>query len=255
MATVAEVTARYENFLLPVLSPRDGVCATCKRSVTSGWPRCYQCKGHLALPYRADVVAPVALAVEHEQWAHELSGYKNSSSPAARSSMALGIGAVLWRWLDAHEACIRQSAGSDDFPIVTSVPSTQGRAQHPLPRLLTGIVKPIADRYAGLLRANPSYPAGSRDARLDRFLTDRRLHGESIMLIDDQWTSGGHAQSAACALKLAGAGRVAVVVLGRRFDRSLARPDYREAAEAYYRAAKSQGWSWSVCCLCSQAHE
>ncbi len=250
MATVADVTARYENFLLPILSPRDGVCATCKRSVVGGFPHCYQCVGHRALPFRADVVAPIALAVEHEQWAHELSGYKNSSSLEARLSMAVGIGAVLWRWLDAHEACIRRSAGADDFLIVTSVPSTRGRQQHPLPRLLTNIVKSTAGRYADLLRANPDYPAGSRDARLDRYLVDRQLRGESVMLVDDQWTSGGHAQSAACALKLAGAGRVAVVALGRRFDRSQTKPEYREAAEAYYRAAKAQGWSWTACCLC-----
>jgi len=253
MATVADVTARYENFLIPVLSSRDGVCATCKRSVLSGWSGCYQCGRHQALPHRADVVVPIALAVEHEQWTHELSGYKNSSSLDARRSMAIGIGAVLWRWLDAHETCVQDAVGSSDFPIVTAVPSTRGRAQHPLPHLLTEIVKPTADRYADLLRANTSYSPGSRDARPDRYLTDTRLHGESVLLIDDQWTSGGHAQSAACALKLAGAGQVAVVALGRRFDRYPDRDDYRAAAEAYYRAAKAQGWSWTACCMCDQA--
>lgn len=70
------------------------------------------------------------------------------------------------------------------------------------------------------------------------------------MLIDDQWTSGGHAQSAATALKLAGSEPVAVVSLGRHFDRRPDREDYREAAENCYRAAHTQGWSWTACCLC-----
>jgi orotate phosphoribosyltransferase len=43
----------------------------------------------------------------------------------------------------------------------------------------------------------------------------RPLTGASILLLDDTWTSGGTAQSAAVALKRAGARSVAVVVLGR----------------------------------------
>ena len=77
----------------------------------------------------------------------------------------------------------------------------------------------------------------------------RRLSGEPVLLIDDQWTSGGHAQSAAATLKLAGSGPVAVVSLGRHFDRKPNRDDYREAAESYYRTAHAQGWTWARCCL------
>lgn len=39
------------------------------------------------------------------------------------------------------------------------------------------------------------------------------------MLIDDTWTTGASTQSAAYALKAAGARRVGVVVIGRRRDR------------------------------------
>ena len=186
---------------------------------------------------------------------HELSGYKNSPRHAVRDTLAIGIGAVLWRWVGNHEACIADNVGADEFPIVTAVPSTRGRDQHPLPRILTDIVKPTSGRYVELLRPNPDYPEGSRDAHPDRYHTDRRLQDEPILLIDDQWTSGGHAQSAACALKLAGAGSVAVVVLGRHFDRRPDRADYREAAESYYRIAHAQGWSWTACCLCRQRQD
>lgn len=254
MATVAEVTAKYENFLVPVLGSRDGVCDTCKRSILYGWPRCYQCNGQRrALPYLADAVAPVSLAVKTGQWAHELSSYKNSPRIEVRRTLSVGIGAVLWRWLDGHERCVAEDAGAEEFEVVTSVPSTRGRPQHPLPEILTSIVQPTSARYTDLLQPNPGYSPGSREPGTDRYSVGRQLHGESILLVDDQWTSGGHAQSAACALKLAGAGPVAVVALGRHFDRQMDRQDYRAAAEEYYRAARAQGWSWSTCCLCAPA--
>ena len=197
-------------------------------------------------------MVPIALAVKDEQWAHELSSYKNSPRRAVRDTLSVGIGAVLWRWLGSHEACVEDDVGVDEFPIVTAVPSTRGREQHPLPRLLSEVVKPTADRYTDLLHPNGDYPEGSREARPDRYHVNRRMRGEPILLIDDQWTSGGHAQSAACALKLAGAGPVAVVALGRHFDRRPEREDYRAAAESYYRTAHAQGWSWATCFLRDQ---
>jgi orotate phosphoribosyltransferase len=42
--------------------------------------------------------------------------------------------------------------------------------------------------------------------------------GAGVLLIDDTWVSGASAQSAAAALKAAGARRVALVVLGRHVD-------------------------------------
>jgi hypothetical protein len=194
-------------------------------------------------------VAPVALAVKHEQWTHELSSYKNSSNISAQNSLAIGIGAVLWRWLESHETCVADYVGVDEFPLVTAVPSTRGREQHPLTRVLRQIVKPTSDRYVDLLHPNPDYPAGSRDASDDRFRVSTGLSGEPVMLIDDQWTSGSRAQSAASALKMAGAGPVATVVLGRHFDRRPDREDYREAASSYYSAAQTQGWTWTACCI------
>jgi hypothetical protein len=39
-----------------------------------------------------------------------------------------------------------------------------------------------------------------------------------VLLLDDSWVSGASAQSASAALKLAGAGRVAIMVLGRHLS-------------------------------------
>ncbi len=251
MATVEQVTARYSNFLLPIPSLGDGICSTCRTSVLPGWRNCSQCNNHRsAVSETAHVVAPIALSVKGEQWAYELSAYKNSPRKSVRNELGVRLGAVLWRWLEGHEECLEQAAGVDEFSLVTSIPSTSGRQDHPLPSMLREIVKPVSDRYVDLLIPNPEYEPDAREASDDRFRVRRRLRGNSILVIDDQWTSGGRAQSAASALRLAGSSRVAIAVLGRHFDRRPMRDDYREAAERYYQAARSQRWTWSTCCLC-----
>src|SRR5262249_60514977 len=57
-----------------------------------------------------------------------------------------------------------------------------------------------------------------RDPNPDRFSAERTRPGASVLLLDDSWVSGASAQSAAAALKRAGARHVAVVGLRRHFD-------------------------------------
>ena len=47
---------------------------------------------------------------------------------------------------------------------------------------------------------------------------DGPVAGADVLVVDDTWVSGGSAQSAAVALKLAGARRVAIVVIGRHVN-------------------------------------
>ena len=53
---------------------------------------------------------------------------------------------------------------------------------------------------------------------MNRFRTEKTAAGASVLLIDDTWVSGASAQSAAAALRLAGARHVAIVVLGRHVN-------------------------------------
>jgi len=48
--------------------------------------------------------------------------------------------------------------------------------------------------------------------------------GASVLLLEDSWVSGASAQSAAAALKLAGARHVAIVVLAVTSIRPIRRP-------------------------------
>ncbi len=75
-----------------------------------------------------------------------------------------------------------------------------------------------------------------------KFSPTRDLAGEAILLIDDTWTTGASAQGAAGALKIAGAGRVAVLVIGRHVN-----PEWSDNANRL--RALPRGFDWDRCAL------
>jgi adenine/guanine phosphoribosyltransferase-like PRPP-binding protein len=78
----------------------------------------------------------------------------------------------------------------------------------------------------------------------NRYRATQAMTGHpAVLLVDDTWTTGARAQSAAIALHDAGAARVAVVVLGRHFDRDFG------SGETYYQQAKTRKFTWDTCCL------
>jgi adenine/guanine phosphoribosyltransferase-like PRPP-binding protein len=102
------------------------------------------------------------------------------------------------------------------FEVVATVPSSSPERDetHPLHRIVGSIVGHTRDRYEQLLR-----PSGvEADARMfdpRRYVAARRLAGESVVLIDDTWTTGANIESAAAVLCEAGAGTIGAVVIGR----------------------------------------
>jgi hypothetical protein len=101
---------------------------------------------------------------------------------------------------------------------VAVVPSGCGRTgPHPL-RALAGPYLTLP--WAGLA-VRPGEPVLGRDMRVGRFRAAGRLTGATVLLLDDTWTSGASAQSAAAALKLAGARSVVTVILGRHLNPSV----------------------------------
>jgi orotate phosphoribosyltransferase len=89
-----------------------------------------------------------------------------------------------------------------------------------------------------LTRSSVAVPERTFDAR--KYDVARTLGGEAVLLIDDTWTTGSGAQSAAAALRGAGAGPVAAVVLGRHVKRGWRENDRRLHALA-------QPFDWGSC--------
>ena len=72
MPTVEQVTAPYENHLVPVLAKDRGVCEVCHTFMADFTRNCRKCsEAKREFPATADAVAFVALAVKGEQLTRE----------------------------------------------------------------------------------------------------------------------------------------------------------------------------------------
>jgi hypothetical protein len=195
-------------------------CRTCRGPVQAGFARCYQCDlAHARCAgLLADVVAPVAYAVKGGRLAGDLWRYKSGAAGATEAGARLA--AMLARFLREHSDQVWRAAGMAVGPeLAAIVPSGQGRpGSHPL----AGIVASCVDVPIVPLSTAPGATARARglaDGVAAGWLTvGGAVAGADVLLVDDTWVSGASAQSAAAALKAAGARRVALVVIGRHVD-------------------------------------
>jgi hypothetical protein len=85
--------------------------------------------------------------------------------------------------------------------------------------------------------------AAHRGFATDRFAVSASPAGRTVLIIDDTWTTGSHAQSAAAALKSAGARGVGVLAMGRWMNVS-----WKNTPE-WLHQHRGVGWDWNRCCL------
>jgi hypothetical protein len=241
MPSLTALTELYANFML---NPRAGeaVCEICF-DLTDGHRRCYGCSHNSGW---LDAVVPISYSVAHEQLHHALAGYKRQSGRIGER-FQIELGAVIWRFLDGHEPCLARAAETPTFDVVTTVPSSRGDRdlEHPLRRIVGDLVEPTRGRYEPVLAPGPESGA-HRQFSLARYQATRPLDGQSILLVDDTWTTGSSARSAAATLKRAGAERVAALVIGRHLHR-----DYRD--NDLRLRALPRPFDWSACALQSPA--
>jgi hypothetical protein len=194
-------------------------CDVCRQPLAAA-SRCYLCAEQAeSLPgLLADAVVPVAFAPKGGLHARHLWLYKSGRPGSAAARLALL--ALLAVFLRDHGRCVWAAAGITAPTHVAAVPSGRARpGAHPL-RALAGPLLRLP--WAELTAAAPGDPAG-RLADPGRFVA-APLPGARVALLDDTWTTGASAQSAAAALRLAGAQSVAVIVLGRHLPAGPALP-------------------------------
>jgi predicted phosphoribosyltransferase len=121
------------------------------------------------------------------------------------------------------------------------VPSSdpQRDEAHPLRTIVGEIVEPTRTRYRRLLRRSGT-PVPNRTVDPGKYNGTEDLAGQSVLLIDDTWTTGANVQSAAAALKTAGADSVGVLVIGRHIH-----ADYQDNSQRL--AALPQRFDWDAC--------
>jgi hypothetical protein len=217
MATVRELSDAYSNFMLNPLAPGDeDVCEVCL-TFTEGYDTCYAC-GHQQT--YADAVLPISYSLHFGQLHNALAGF-----------------------LERHEGCLAGTVGAEGFDVVVTVPSgeaTRDRA-HPLPTLVGEVVGPTKARYSRAL-ARSTKVVGPRMVDPEKFEVQTRVDGQAVLLVDDTWTTGAGVQSAAGALKGAGAVTVGVVVVGRHLHE-----DFGNNRERLKMLATP--FDWSPCAL------
>lgn len=200
-----------------LLSPRHGagVCPRCL-NLSGAAGLCRACRAN---EHQLAAVLPVSYSVGGE-WLHRLiASYKRDADPSVQDALITVTG-LLEAFLARHERCLARAARVECFSVVSTVPSADPLRDlhHPLRRIVGAELGVSRDRYERLLVRSES-TAIPRVYDPARYRATRALDGDAVLLIDDMWTSGASAESAAGALRAAGAGTVAAVVLGRHLNR------------------------------------
>ena len=214
----------YGSYLHNVAPGRPGLCSVCSTPVSEGYVRCLRCSqigpppGRLGRsPELADRVAFLTYAVEGGQAYSVLRGYKMPSVQDRYWTAAATW--VVW-FLTRHGACVQTLTGMRSDWMWATVPSARsGRAgEHPLHLIVRQIWG--ATHAEAPLRLAVSAETQGRGYAPSKFVAERIPPSSHVILIDDSWTTGANVQSAATALKAAGAGQVSAMVLARLLNDS-----------------------------------
>lgn len=174
-----------------------------------------------------------------------LMGYKEAPVAEARARFGPIVRSLTAGFLRAHADCIAGLAGGRPH-FVLPVPSTVRPGGSPIARV-PGLAADVESalpgvRWTGLL-FRTSEPIGHMRPSARAFAVPPtlrcRVDGRRLVLLDDTYVSGARSQSAAAALRRAGAASVVVVALGRvlRPDRVPAHAEFlgrREPAGAAF---------------------
>lgn len=189
-------------------------CSVCTTPV-DGYPRCLPCNEDLRVHggQLADIVAPLTYAVGGDQAAYMMRGYKGRP-PVPEHRLVVSI--LTWIGIARHVDCVGRLVGQPvtHWATVPSLPPKPG--EHPFHRIIaTNPPVPMEIALAG--RPDVDSP---RTAAPGHFVASSDLPGGShVLVLDDTWTKGGHAQSAVLALRLVGAEKVSVLIVARWVNR------------------------------------
>jgi len=154
-----------------------------------------------------------------DQSAYTVRAYKHSPpAPKCLDDMRLMVlGATF-----IHGPCLASTAGAV-WTAVTFVPSA-GRPgpEHPVAELARHVHGNHVTRHRAPLEPGYGIADGSRRVRDDRFVVptrfEDRIADQHVLVIEDTWVTGTKVQSAAVALKLAGAHSVTALCVARWCD-------------------------------------
>lgn len=242
-----------DDVLLRVAPPNPDSCRACLGS--SGyrddgrlWDVCPNCRRYGGA---VDVYVPITYSIDAglESMLHrykDFDGYRWLRFP---------LGSLLEEFSSRHAGCINRQAPGRRIDLATVVPSDNvGRPFDHMNDLLSGVVEgdPIRARWNWDLTILARSEGTSRPQRGQcepsaYEVAPRLADGASVLLLDDTWTSGSSAASAAAALKRAGASHVTVVTLGRQLNVA---KNFGSTGQLYD-ASKNPPWDHDECVICA----
>lgn len=188
----------------------------------------------------ADLLAPVVYAKKGTQAGYLMHGYKQRPVAPEHRRIVATLSLVT---LTLHLQCASQLL---DAPVTNwaTVPSLAGRpGRHPLHALVGRMID--LPEIAMSPGTNVNDP---REVCVENFQAEPiRQRDAHVLLLDDTWASGGHLQSAALALRAAGAAHVSALVLARWIGQStVSTGDLRTKLAQPYSPATCP-WTGSSC--------
>lgn len=242
--TVHQMARGLDAWCLGVPAPGPGVCEVCRGSRRPGFSLCFGCRLTLAGVSRpCRTVVPISLVTLAGPLYGTIRSYKDAVSAEERRRSGLRVAVLLARFVHDHGPCIaRRSGGGWDY--LTTVPSTARRGEHPLSRALDHVPW-LARQHRTTLRRGLASMSHRRPDD-DGYRVIHPVTGDRVLLVDDLWTSGARAQSAASALQRAGAVVLGIVPAGRVVD-----PEFDAFSDRSLRRWSGRLFDPSVCSLCA----
>lgn len=214
----------------------EGVCVWCHGLLADRVDRCFNCdENSSALDGVVQPIIPISLYAKPSPLRDWLTFYKDDGDVPADPSARDAIGTVLERFFVENEAWVA-GLGADGVIIV---PSTLRPPPHPLAVLVRERGSLPFEVLPGLSRTTANL--GHNQPNTAAFAASDDLRGKRILLLDDVYTSGARAQSAAYALRRVGAEIVALCIIGRRYN-----PGYSEESAAVFGRQSTEHFNWAV---------
>lgn len=202
----------------PVTPSGFGVCRFCRGPTQPDYERCFCCAtvaAHLGMP-----VVPVVSMTTYQlgdEMHRTLRRYKDDPSASTRRRAADRCATLLAAFVDGHRPGIEALSGGPWDTVVT-VPSSTRPGRSPVDDVVTAVPSLAVDHRHLLVRGpgrlehlHPSRSGFAVDPRLDL----ASLVRHRALVVDDSYTTGARAQSAATALRLVGMRVGAILALGR----------------------------------------
>lgn len=211
-AVADELETAAGSYLQSTIREAGVTCDVCGTPVASPYTRCLHCTSHASsgLPL-ADRVGSLIYAVKPQSQSYLL--VYNYKSPTAGPSLEPQVMALLGLGLRGHTDCATKLADAHSTAWAV-VPSAKGRSK------LHDLVSQLANLGAHEIKID-----FTGTARPDRSLHPElwkvhvpRQRPEHVLLVDDSWVTGSHAQGVASSLKTAGIPKVSVFTIAKVLD-------------------------------------